>query len=45
MIKALALRAIYAAHMLAPLALVDWHVQRLSRDTLESLLALCSRGL
>jgi hypothetical protein len=40
MIKHITLRAIYAAHMLAPLALVEWHIQRLSADTCSALRAL-----
>lgn len=41
MMKRLALRALYAVHMLAPLALVEWHIERLSQGTLEGLRSLC----
>jgi hypothetical protein len=40
MIKRFTLRAIYAVHMLAPLALVDWHIQRLSPSTIDGLRSL-----
>lgn len=37
MIQSLKLRAIYALHMLAPLAFVHWHMAVLSRETLQAL--------
>lgn len=37
MIQSLKLRAIYALHMLAPLAFVCWHLERLSHETLLAL--------
>ncbi len=42
MIHALALRILYTVHMLVPLALVEWHLDRLHADTLRALLALHS---
>lgn len=35
------LRLIYSAHMLAPVALVLWHLDRLDPDTLRALRQLC----
>jgi hypothetical protein len=40
MIQYVTLRCLYALHMLAPLAFVAWHTERLSPDTLGALLAL-----
>lgn len=42
MIQAFRLRAIYAIHMLAPLAFVSWHLDRLRPETLHALRALFS---
>jgi hypothetical protein len=36
------LRIIYALHMLLPLSLAAWHVERLSPDTVRGLLDLFS---
>ena len=41
MLRNLALRTLYALHMIAPIALVSWHVQRLGMSTLTALRALC----
>ena len=40
MIQAIKLRALYAVHMLAPLAFVAWHIDRLRPETLQGLRAL-----
>ena len=40
LLKQLKLRTLYALHMLAPLALALWHVERLAPDTRAGLLAL-----
>lgn len=42
MIQAIKIRAIYALHMLAPLAFAAWHFQRLQPSTLLELRALFS---
>lgn len=42
MIKAIKVRAIYAIHMLAPLAFAAWHIERLRPSTLLELRALFS---
>lgn len=39
----LKLRLIYAAHMLLPLSLVDWHLGRLAPETLARLRARFAR--
>lgn len=38
--KTIWLRLIYSAHMLAPLSLALWHIERLSPETLRALRAL-----
>lgn len=38
----LALRLIYSLHMLAPLSLVSWHIERLSPETARALQSLFS---
>jgi hypothetical protein len=40
MLNHLKLRTLYAMHMLLPLALVEWHHDRLNADTLTGLLTL-----
>jgi hypothetical protein len=39
-IKQLALRSLYALHMLAPAGFVWWHMGRLSPDTVQGLATL-----
>lgn len=40
MIKQLKLRTLYALHMLAPAALVWWHIDRLAPSTADALASL-----
>jgi hypothetical protein len=44
MIERLKLRTIYALHMLAPVAFVAWHIQRLSSDTIQGLSRMFALG-
>jgi hypothetical protein len=40
MLNTIVLRLIYTAHMLAPLSLVLWHIERLSPSTVHALRSL-----
>ncbi len=40
MLNTLKLRTLYVLHMILPLPLVSWHIDRLSPDTVRALLAL-----
>ena len=40
MLERLKLHTLYAIHMLLPLAIVTWHVEKLDRDTLNRLAEL-----
>jgi len=40
MLRTFALRTLYALHMIAPIALVSWHVQRLAPGTALALRSL-----
>lgn len=40
MLNRFKLRTLYAIHMLAPLAIVEWHLDRLNLDTLNDLASL-----
>lgn len=42
--KTIKLRILYALHMVMPLSLALWHIDRLSPDTLLGLAALFGRG-
>lgn len=40
MIQSLKLHTLYVLHMILPMPLVEWHVDRLSPDTIRALIAL-----
>lgn len=43
MLTYIKLRALYALHILLPLAVVRWHIDRLDLDTLRGLASLARR--